>query len=127
MKNNLRKSKTLCAASLRQWVLVVALACFGTAWGQEQVAQVTNDGTNWTSFEQLITGNSETGAFDYANTLSGDVVIELLKATDASYTLTSGFTFNKSGMSSLTLRTAATVGQRATLKKDQTSGSMINE
>lgn len=123
--NILRKSKALCAAPLRQLLLVVALACFGTAWAQTPVAQVSNDGTNWTSFEQLITGNSETGAFDYANTLTGDVVIELLKETDANYTLTSSFTFNNSGMSSLTLRTATSVGQRATLTKDQTSGSMI--
>lgn len=121
---NLRKSKALYAASLRQLLLVVALACFGTAWAQTPVAQVSNDGTNWTQFEQLITGNSETGAFDYANTLSGNVVIELLKATDDSYTLTSSFTFNNN-MTSLTLRTAASVGQRATLTKDQTSGSMI--
>lgn len=121
---NLRKSKALCASSMRQLLLVVALAGFGTAWAQTPVAQVSNDGANWTSFEQLITGNSETGAFDYANTLSGNVVIELLKANDDSYTLTSGFTFNKS-MNSLTLRTATSVGQRATLTKDQTSGSMI--
>ena len=121
---NLRKSKALCASSMRQLLLVVALACFGTAWAQTPVAQVSNDGANWTPFEQLITGNSETGAFDYANTLSGNVVIELLKATDDSYTLTSSFTFNNN-MTSLTLRTAASVGQRATLTKDQTSGSMI--
>ena len=122
MKTNiLRKRKALCAASLRQLMLVVALACFGKAWGQ--VAQVSNDGTNWTPFEQLITGNSETGAFDYANTLSGDVVIELLLETDPSYTLTSGFTFNKS-MNSLTLRTPEGV-ERATITKNQTSASMI--
>ena len=123
MKNNLRKSRTLSAASLRQWLLVVVLACFGTAWAQTPVAQVSNDGTNWTQFEQLITGNSETGAFDCANTLSGDVVIELLLETDASYTLTSGFTFNKS-MNSLTLRTQEGV-ERATITKNQTSASMI--
>ena len=80
------------------------------------IARVSNDGgSTWTYHSQLIGSDQEggvyKGAFDQANSLDGDVIIELLKKGDADgtganddtklsgdtvgrYTLTQGFTFN---------------------------------
>ena len=89
------------------------------------IARVSTDGTNWT-YHEYLTGSAnqpvqqngadvKIGAFDEANSRSGDVIVELLledatiDGTDR-YTLTAttgteGFTFNGAGLSSVLLRT----------------------
>lgn len=76
----------------------------------DPIARVSTDnGTTWTYFEALAdtTENGVTykGAFNYANTLTGDVIIETLYETHARYTLTSGVTFDGENLTSVTLRT----------------------
>ena len=74
----------------------------------DPIARVSNDdGATWAYFDCLLTTDGYgTGAFDYANTLSGDVIIETLKetASDERYTMGSGVTF-ANNLSSVTLRT----------------------
>ena len=105
----------------------------GTAKGASAdayVARVSYDGTNWTYFELLIDGTDPgtnavvPGAFSYANTLAGDVVVELLKDSDTAYTLSQSFTFSGSGISSLILCSTSASGTSA-LVKNQTAGAMI--
>ena len=61
---------------------------------EDAIARVSDDGGNtWTYFDSLITGDTNTGAFDHVKTLSGNVIVELLKETDGRYTLTSGVTY----------------------------------
>lgn len=80
----------------------------------DAIARVRNKPTggswsDWTYFAYLTTttvdGNSITGAFNYANGLTGEVEIETLLENHERYTLTDGFTFNKSGITKLTLQT----------------------
>ena len=93
---------------------------FGQAWAQ--VARVSNDGGSiWHPCDSLIATVTENGAFNYANTLSGNVVIELLQETSATYTLNSGFTFSGT-KSSLTIRGVAA---KSTLVKGYSGASMI--
>ena len=80
--------------------------------GEPIIARVSNDGgRTWTMHSYLINNNydpsndspDQQGAFDYANTLSGEVIIETVLEHHARYTLTDGFSFN--GPSTVTLRT----------------------
>ncbi len=101
--------------------------------GFSAIARVSNDGENWTYHDVLIgDGNKQdymrddagnpigasrvsmkAGAFNQANAMSGDVVIELLcegydgseDDTNGGYTLASTFTFNGSGLKSVRLGT----------------------
>ena len=91
------------------------------------VAQVSNDGgSTWKKFECLISGDYDgeplEGAFNYANSLDGDVIIELLYDTHERYTLESGFNFNNTDINSLTING---VNEKSTLTKNQTSAPMI--
>ena len=91
------------------------------------VAQVSNDGgRTWKKFACLISGNYDgeplEGAFDYANSLTRDVIVEMLYDTHERYTLGSGFNFNNTGISSLTING---VNDKSTLTKNQTTASMI--
>ncbi len=66
----------------------------------DSIARVSNDdGATWKYFDALITSNYDgedmEGAFDYASTLTGNVIIETLKETHDRYTLGKGTTFNK--------------------------------
>ena len=83
----------------------------------DAIARVSNDnGATWTEFDYLVTTDDNQGAFDYVKTLSGDVIVELLKETHEQYTLTSGITigngsnnFNGTGnpaIKHLTIRSA---------------------
>ena len=105
---------------LRRAILAVLLVSFGTVFGQN--VTVTNGGSPQ-SFTQLITGDPESGAFDYANTLTGNVTITL--PASGSYTLSSGFTFDNTAITSLTLTSAGTGATRPTLTNDQNAASMI--
>ena len=97
------------------------------------VAQVSNDGgTTWKKFASLITGEYDgvtlEGAFNYANSLSGDVIVEMLYDTHERYTLSSGFNFNNSDITSLKIKGVGEetdTTQKTTLVKDQTTTSMI--
>ena len=94
----------------------------------DYVARVSNDGgNNWSYHIKLVNdSDSDTGikqgAFNRANSLSGDVIIETLKESHDRYTLTSGFNFNNADLTSLTIRTTpdtrfnvAKQGKRTTL------------
>ena len=74
-----------------------------------KIARVSNDGgSTWTYHDYLINSSgtgTALGAFDKANTLSGDVIIETLLETHERYTLGQGFTFNGASLTSVTLRT----------------------
>lgn len=91
------------------------------------VAQVSNDGgATWKKFACLISGEYDgeqlVGAFDYANSLTGDVIVEMLFDEHERYTLGSGFTFNNTDIDSLTING---VNDKSTLTKNQTTESMI--
>ena len=94
------------------------------------VARVSNDGGNtWTYHTDLIHSGTQQGgstvmrgAFDQANTLSGDVIVEILMDSDDSYTLKNGFTFDNTAITSLTIRGT---DNKSTLVKDQASAPMI--
>ena len=91
------------------------------------VARVSNDGVNWTYHAKLIDsgvqdGVTKIGAFDQANSLSGDVVVEMLYDTHARYTLDRGFTFNNANISSLTIKGTS---NKTTLVKDQTTATIV--
>ena len=93
------------------------------------IAKVSNDGGNtWTYHSYLIDngtqadGVTKKGAFDQANTLTGDVIVELLYDTHERYTLNSGFNFNNTGIDSLTIKGT---GNKSTIVKDQTASPMI--
>ena len=94
------------------------------------VARVSNDdGETWTYHTDLIhTGTQQggstvmRGAFNQANTLSGDVIVEILMDSDDSYTLKDGFIFDNTAISSLTIKGT---GNKSTLIKDQASAPMI--
>lgn len=84
------------------------------------VARVSNDdGETWTYHTNLV---GTDGAFDKANTLSGDVIVEILMDSDKSYTLKNGFTFDNTAIKSLTIKGT---DNKSTLVKDQASAPMI--
>lgn len=104
------------------------------------VARVSNDdGENWTYHECLIDNSPDTqggknikrGAFDYANTLSGDVIVETLFETHDRYTLSSGFWFNNSSITALTIHPSDQVKDasgnqlKSKLIKNRRNASMI--
>lgn len=73
------------------------------------IARVRQNNGAWRYFDTLLTVHAENypehqGAFDYANTLSGNVEIELLRETHPRYTLAHGFTF--SANNNVTVRTS---------------------
>ncbi len=94
------------------------------------VARVSNDGgETWTYHTDLIHSGTQQGgstvmrgAFNQANTLSGDVIVEILMDSDDSYTLKDGFIFDNTAISSLTIKGT---GNKSTLIKDQASAPMI--
>ena len=91
------------------------------------VARVKTEGGDWTYHSALIDDDTQgdgtkIGAFDQANTLSGDVTVELLMDSSEYYTLTNGFTFKKSGIRSLSIRGT---DNKSTLVKDQKNAPMI--
>ena len=82
--------------------------------GEPIIARVSNDGGDtWTMHSYLINNNydpsndpsEKQGAFDKANELDGDVIIETLLESHARYSLTQGFTFDNGDITKLTLRT----------------------
>ena len=84
------------------------------------VARVSNDdGETWTYHTNLV---GTDGAFDKANTLSGDVIVEILMDSDKSYTLNNSFTFKNAAIKSLTIKGT---DNKSTLVKDQASAPMI--
>ena len=92
------------------------------------VARVSGDGgSTWTYHDVLVDNGTQTdgtynGAFDQANSLNGEVIVELLKQDDSAYTMDSGFTFNNNNITSLTIN--GTNG-KSTLTKNQTTAPMI--
>lgn len=75
---------------------------------KECVARVRNktaDGewSDWSYFEYLATDTND-GAFDYANGLTGDVEIETLWETHDRYTMNQGFEFTNDDITSLAIR-----------------------
>lgn len=94
------------------------------------VARVSNDdGETWTYHTDLIHNGTQQGgstvmrgAFNQANTLSGDVIVEILMDSDKSYTLKNGFTFDNTAIKSLTIKGT---DNKSTLVKDQASAPMI--
>lgn len=93
------------------------------------IARVSNDGGNtWTYHAHLIDSGTQgggtvyKGAFNQANSLSGDVVVEMLYDSHDRYTLNSGFTFNNSSINKLTIKGT---DNKSTLVKDQTTSPMI--
>ena len=94
------------------------------------VARVSNDdGETWTYHTDLIHSGTQQGgstvmrgAFNQANTLSGDVIVEILMDSDESYTLKNGFTFDNTAIKSLTIKGT---DSKSTLVKDQASAPMI--
>ena len=94
------------------------------------VARVSNDdGETWTYHTDLIHNGTQQGgstvmrgAFNQANTLSGDVIVEILMDSDKSYTLKNGFIFDNTAITSLTIKGT---GNKSTLIKDQASAPMI--
>ncbi len=93
------------------------------------IARVSNDGRNtWTYHSYLINngtqgdGVTKIGAFDQANSLSDDVIIEMLYDAHERYTLVDGYTFNNSDISSLTIKGT---DSKSTLVKNQTTAPMI--
>ena len=94
------------------------------------VARVSNDGgTTWKNFACLVSGTYDgemtQGAFDYANTLTGGVIVELLKETHERYTLANPFRFDNAAIDSLTLRTSDP-SFKSVIEKDQTAGPLIS-
>ena len=84
------------------------------------VARVSNDGgNNWTYHTNLV---GTDGAFDKANTLSGNVTVELLIDSPDHYTLDEGFNFNNAAIISLTIKGT---DNKSTLIKNQASAPMI--
>ena len=88
------------------------------------IARVWNQTLNkWVYFEYLITNGAKTGAFNYANTIGGNIIIETLKEgdngtiddTNGRYTLASGTTFATG--KNITLRTSPGLGFTSTLKR----------
>ena len=107
------------------------------------VARVSNNGgTNWTYHEYLISNETDTqngqtilkGAFNQANSLAGDVVIETLRETaeingQDRYTLAGSFEFNNSER--ITLRTTQDTTWNSskftsTIKRGFNGGSMVS-
>ena len=93
------------------------------------IARVSNDGGNtWTYHSYLINngtqgdGVTRKGAFDQANSMDGDVIVEMLYDAHERYTLDDGYTFNNSRISSLTINGT---GSKSTLVKNQTTAPMI--
>ena len=93
------------------------------------IARVSNDGGNtWTYHSYLINngtqgdGVTKIGAFDQANSLSDDVIIEMLYDIHDRYTLDDGYTFNNSRISSLTIKGT---DSKSTLVKNQTTAPLI--
>ncbi len=94
------------------------------------VARVSNDdGNTWTYHTDLIHSGTQQGgstvmrgAFNQANTLSGDVIVEILMDSDDSDTLKDGFIFDNTAITSLTIKGT---GSKSTLIKDQASAPMI--
>lgn len=102
----------------------------------EIIARVWNPvDMQWYEFSWLENHDSEVGAFNYANTLSGDVIVELLKKgynsktdvddTDGRYTLSAPVFFNGAGLTSITLRTSETISVTGVLQRGYDGGSLF--
>lgn len=92
------------------------------------IARVKSGNGDWTYHSKLIDSGTlpgsttKIGAFDQANSLSGDVVVEMLYDDHARYTLDKGFTFNNANIKSLTINGTS---NKTTLVKDQTTGTVV--
>ena len=92
------------------------------------IARVKSGSGDWTYHSQLINGGTQgdgttkIGAFDQANSMSGDVVVEMLFDDHARYTLDRGFTFNNANISSLTIKGTS---NKTTLVKNQTAATIV--
>lgn len=97
---------------------------------EDAVARVSNDnGTTWTYHTTLIDSGMQddgvtlNGAFNQANSLSGEnVIVELLCDAHEQYTLDSGFTFNNSNIGKLTIQGTE---NKSTLVKGQSAAPII--
>ncbi|MBO7674719.1 MAG: InlB B-repeat-containing protein [Atopobiaceae bacterium] len=89
---------------------------------KECVARVRNrtaerEWSDWTYFEYLATDTND-GAFDYANGLTGDVEVETLWETHERYNMSQGFEFTNSDITSLAIRSTddlAKAGKHTTI------------
>ena len=71
-------------------------------------AEGSEDWTEWKYFD-AFTNDDHSGAFDYANSLNGEVVIETLLEEHENNTLDSGFEFTNQAITSLTIQSADTL------------------
>ncbi|MBP5291132.1 MAG: hypothetical protein J6Y90_00735, partial [Lachnospiraceae bacterium] len=86
----------------------------------------SDEWSEWQYFEAFTTSD-KSGAFDYANTLDGEVVIETLMENHASNTLTSGFEFDNKAITSLTIQSSENLTQNGKHSHLEcgTNGSML--
>ena len=106
------------------WVDPIVRVC---VWDES----LTEEQQSWTYYEYLQYNEEARaqGAFDAANALSGDVVVETLFETHERYTMEGGFTFDGTDMTGLTLRTtqdsAWNDGFTSTIRRGYNGESML--
>ncbi|MEE0026594.1 MAG: InlB B-repeat-containing protein, partial [Atopobiaceae bacterium] len=94
----------------------------------EHVARISRDGgKTWTYYGALITGDYDgttvDGAFDAANTGSGNVIIETLYAEHDRYALTKCFTFSRAA--DITIRANPKLAGKSRIVKAQATDPVI--